>query len=93
MTSRAAFRLVAKSVGATNREADGLRQTLLTRWAERGAVDELSDQLAAVDDASDRLRVWCSFDGDNDTSGIETVLSGLSEELQASVRAALDTAG
>ncbi len=92
LTSRAAFRLVAKSVGATNREADGLRQALLTRWAERGTIDDLGDRLAAIDNAPDRLTTWFAFDHDGDASGANAVLSELSDELGLRVRAELDAA-
>lgn len=76
-TSRSVFRLVVRAVGATNREADALRHTLLTRWAEPGAeghdVAHLEDVLHALDatdpdgglGAEVRLAAWFGFGGDD----------------------------
>ncbi len=69
-TSRAVFRLIAGSFGATNRECDTLRQDLLAKWDRSEGASELVHRLDALDrsdpdgsrGAEARLAVWFSFD-------------------------------
>ncbi|MGB3737069.1 MAG: hypothetical protein WA964_19095 [Ilumatobacter sp.] len=92
-TSRSIFRLVAKSVGATNRDADTLRQALLARWAEHDGTYELVRRLQSLDSsdpdgalgAEARLAVWLSFAEPVDgrlIAATDPVMAGISDELR-----------
>lgn len=92
-TSRSTFRLIAKSIDATNREADTLRQALLAQWAERSEVDGLIDRLQSLDHSDpdgaqgveSRLAVWFLFADPGDGQLVtedDPVLVGLPDELR-----------
>lgn len=92
-TSRSIFRLLARSVGATNREADSLRHALLSTWAQGSGVDELEDRLGSLDQSDPqgalgveaRLAVWFTFADPGDGRLVRedgAVLTGLSDELR-----------
>lgn len=92
-TSRSTFRLLARCMDATNRDADTLRHALLAQWGEHGGVPELVHELQLLDDSDPdgvqgveaRLSVWFEFadpgDGRLVTEG-DPILTGLSEELR-----------
>ena len=97
-TSRSTFRLLAGCIGATNREADTLRRSLLTRWAHHAEPDELVDRLRALDRSDPegaqgveaRLAVWFALTGPDDGRLVDEndpVLTGLSDELRTHLAA------
>ncbi len=92
-TSRSTFRLLARCIDATNREADTLRHALLAQWAERAGAHELVDRLQSLDRSDPdgaqgveaRLAVWFSFADPGDGRLVaegDPVLTGLSDELR-----------
>jgi hypothetical protein len=92
-TSRATFRLIAKCVDATNREADTLRHALLSQWAKREGVQALVDQLRSLDHsdpdgllgADARLTIWFTFADPGDgrlVAGDDPLLAELSDDLK-----------
>ena len=92
-TSRATFRLVARCAGATNRDADTLRQALLARWSEHAGTDELVRRLQSLDDSDPdgargvdaRLVVWFSY-GDASEGRLtddDSLPDGLSDEFRS----------
>jgi len=92
-TSRSTFRLLAKCIDATNREADTLRHALLAQWAEHGGTDELVDRLRSLDRSDPdgvrgveaRLAVWFSFADPGDGRLVtkdDPVLTELSDQLR-----------
>ncbi len=92
-TSRSTFRLLATSIGATNREADTLRQALLAQWAEHSGVDELVQRLQSLDRSDPdgalgvdaRLAAWLTFagpGGDLPVSDDDPALAGLPKQLR-----------
>jgi hypothetical protein len=92
-TSRSTFRLLARAIDATNREADTLRHALLAQWAEHAGARELVHRLQSLDRSDPdgalgvdaRLMVWFSFADPSDDQLVaadDPVLSGLSDELR-----------
>jgi hypothetical protein len=92
-TSRATFRLLARCIDATNREADTLRHALLTKWSEGAGTHELVHRLQSLDRSDPdgaqgvdaRLTVWFSFADPGDGRLVtedDPVLTGLSDELR-----------
>jgi len=95
-TSRSIFRLIAKSVGATNRDADNLRQALLAQWAEHDGTYELVRRLRSVDSsdpdgslgAEARLAIWFFFADPGDGRLVaehDPVLGEISDEWRSRV--------
>lgn len=93
-TSRSTFRLLARAIDATNREADSLRHALLAQWTEHAGARELVDRLQSLDRSDPdgalgvdaRLMVWFSFAEPKDDQLVtadDPVLSGLSDELRS----------
>ncbi|MFK8023598.1 MAG: hypothetical protein AB8G26_06505 [Ilumatobacter sp.] len=92
-TSRATFRLLARAIDATNRDADTLRHALLAQWAEHASGDELVRRLRRLDQADPdaslgveaRLAVWFAF-ADPGSGGLiaadDSLLTGVSEEFR-----------
>jgi hypothetical protein len=92
-TSRSTFRLLARCIDATNRDADTLRHALLMQWDEHGGTHDLVRRLRRLDQADPdgargveaRLAVWFSFNDPGDGRLVtvdDPVLSELSEELR-----------
>lgn len=92
-TSRSIFRLLARSVGATNREADALRHALLSTWAEGSGADDLDARLASLDRSDPqgargvdaRLAIWFTIADPGNGRLVrdnDPVLTGLSDELR-----------
>lgn len=92
-TSRSIFRLVARCVDATNREADTLRHSLLSQWEANAGTDELVDRLRELDRADPsgelgveaRLAIWFTHADPGDgrlVRASDPVLGGLSDELR-----------
>lgn len=93
-TSRSTFRLIARCIDATNRDADTLRQALLAQWAEHGGADELVRRLRRLDHSDPdgaqgveaRLAVWFSFADPGDgrlVADDDPLLTGLSDEFRS----------
>lgn len=91
-TSRSTFRLLARCVDATNREADTLRHALLAQWAEATGVDDLASQLRVLDRADPagelgveaRLGLWFTHADPGDGRIVDAgdaVVAGVSDEL------------
>lgn len=92
-TSRETFRLLAKSIDATNREADTLRRALLAQWSDGVGADVLVERLESLDQSDSdgaqgvesRLAVWFSFAGAGDGPIVaedDQMLIGLADELR-----------
>jgi len=92
-TSRAAFRVLAKSVGTTNRQADMLRSSLLAAWAAGDGTYELECRLrdlqSSQSDGTHRvetlLAVWFSFaelEEDTVVRSDAPVLDGLPDDVR-----------
>ena len=90
------FRLIAKSVGATNRDADNLRQALLAQWAGHDGTYELVRRLRSVDSsdpdgslgAEARLAIWFFFADPGDGRLVaehDPVLGEISDEWRSRV--------
>ncbi len=99
-TSRANFRLLAKGIGATNREADSLRHVLLANWGERGTTDGLLGQLGMVDplelQESVALGYWLSFDTPDQVRSVldsDPLLAELSGDVRGALTSLLDDTG
>jgi hypothetical protein len=97
-TSRATFRLIAKCVDATNRDADTLRLDLLARWSEHAGPYDLERRLRALDSsdpageqgAEARLAVWFAFagsDADPIIDDDDPLLAGLSDGFRTRLAA------
>lgn len=92
-TSRATFRLIARCIDATNRDADTLRHALLAQWAEHASTYELVRRLQVLDRSDPdgaqgveaRLAVWFSYSNSGDeriVSADDPVLTGVSDDLR-----------
>ncbi|MFK7917908.1 MAG: hypothetical protein AB8G14_07510 [Ilumatobacter sp.] len=92
-TSRSVFRLLARAVGATNRDADTLRHELLVMWGDEDGTYELVRALQTWDEADpegiegveSRLAVWfgCVDEADGRlVAESDPLLEGLSEEFR-----------
>ena len=92
-TSRSTFRLLARCIDATNRDADTLRHALLAQWAEHAEADDLVRRLRRLDHTDPdgamgvdaRLAVWFSLADPGDGRLVtedDPVLTGLSDELR-----------
>jgi hypothetical protein len=92
-TSRSVFRLIARCIDATNRDADTLRHALLARWSESAGTYELVRRLQSLDRSDPdgaqgvdaRLAVWFSYADPGDGQLVtesDPVLIGLSDELR-----------
>jgi|GEM_PF-2253061 len=93
-TSRGTFRLIAKSAGATNRDADTLRHALLAEWADDDGILELVHLLKSLDEidpqgdlgAEARLAFWFTQVDPGDghlVAADHPVLTDLSDEFCA----------
>ena len=92
-TSRSVFRLIARCIDATNRDADTLRHALLAQWSGGAGTYELVRRLQSLDrsdpDGAEgveaRLAVWFSLADPGDGRLVtedDPVLTGLSDELR-----------
>lgn len=95
-TSRETFRLLAKCLEATNREADTLRKALLSQWRDGDGAEVLVERLEALDESDpegaegveSRLAAWFSFAGPHEGPLVtkdDSVLTGLSDELRSTL--------
>jgi len=88
-TSRSAFRLLAKRIDATNRDADTLRRALLAQWSKHSSGHRLVlalESLGGRGDVDAQLAVWFSFADPSDgqlVAADDSVLDGVSDELRA----------
>lgn len=97
-TSRASFRRIAKSFGATNREADALRSALLAAWVGEGGSYELERRLRSLTseegdgthEVEALLTVWFSYaerEGNAIVADDDDVLAGLPDAVRARLAA------
>ncbi len=95
-TSRSVFRLLARCIDATNREADSLRHALLARWGAQDGTYELVRRLQSLDRSDpngaegveSRLAVWFAAVDPHDGRLVaenDPVLDGLSDPLRAAL--------